>query len=68
MQDLAARIAKLERSVWSDTDGRIAHWERISTAAGLTSDGHILPPDVSGYIDRTPNPMWRNRAFNGESE
>jgi len=47
--------------------GREVEWRRINRLAGYGPNGEILPPE-NVEIDRTPNPMWRNRAFDGEYE
>lgn len=34
----------------------------ISNLAGLTPEGHVLPPPEGAQIDRTPSPYWKNRT------
>jgi hypothetical protein len=45
---------------------REAEWERISRLAGLTPEGGIAPPEPCVGIDRAPNPLWRNQAYDSQ--
>lgn len=42
--------------------------EHISNLAGTTTDGALLAPDLSGGIDRTAQPFWKNTAAEVESK